>query len=184
MPQQPPLYAHEALVVMRRSCKPEMRMQTSLWAPSMPYSNPEKHRERTRQRTKERRDLWFKENGPCKICGSWDRLELDHEDPRSKMTHRIWGMCNIKRNSELKKCRPLCYKCHKKKTVIENSSRTLHGTKHAYDKYGCRCQLCSKAKSDSQRKQRDRYRLVSWTPRPKMISSAIQLPCDFTGIVR
>lgn len=44
----------------------------------------------------ERKEKWFKENGPCRECGSWEKLECDHIDLTTKDSElkkgssRIW----------------------------------------------------------------------------------------------
>ena len=40
---------------------------------------------------KTRRKEWFAKNGPCVDCGSWENLELDHEDPKTKISHTVWS---------------------------------------------------------------------------------------------
>lgn len=75
-----------------------------------------------------RRSKWFEENGPCKNCGSWDRLELDHIDRDTKVHHAIWTWSEQRRTEELAKCQPLCYSCHKKKSVQENFERGIYGS--------------------------------------------------------
>ncbi len=77
---------------------------------------------------KKHRQEWFDINGPCVKCGSRKRLELDHVDPKTKESHKIWSWSEERRNKELKKCQVLCYDCHKKKTAKENSTR-LKGVK-------------------------------------------------------
>ena len=66
-----------------------------------------------------RRKTWFDENGPCRECGSWENLELDHIDRTTKIHHAIWTWSEQRRSEELSKCQPLCYDCHKKKSVKE-----------------------------------------------------------------
>jgi hypothetical protein len=66
-----------------------------------------------------RRKKWFEENGPCVDCGSWERLELDHEDPAQKVSNQVWSWSDAKRTAELAKCKPRCYWCHKKKTATD-----------------------------------------------------------------
>lgn len=70
-------------------------------------------------RIAERRALWFLENGPCRLCGSWDNLQVDHIDPTWKVSHRIWSWRADRRSAELAKCQVLCVKCHKAKTTAE-----------------------------------------------------------------
>lgn len=91
---------------------------------------------------RKRRDEWFEKNGPCRQCGSWECLELDHKNPATKISHRVWSWAKLKRETELAKCQPLCEKCHDKK------HEAAHGTFHRYCARGCRCQLCRKANAD------------------------------------
>lgn len=63
-----------------------------------------------------RRAEWLRVNGPCQICRSKKDLEVDHIDPSTKVSHRIWGWRGERRNLELAKCQVLCKRCHKKKT--------------------------------------------------------------------
>ena len=98
-----------------------------------------------------RREKWFKENGPCKNCGSWENLELDHIDPAQKVSHKIWSWSDKRRLEELAKCQVLCYDCHKEKTRKDwaNKVRTrkeVHGTRSNYNR-GCRCSPCKDANS-------------------------------------
>ena len=65
---------------------------------------------------KKRKETWFKQNGPCVKCNSWKNLELDHINPSTKITHRIWSRNEEFRKNELKKCQVLCKICHKEKT--------------------------------------------------------------------
>lgn len=74
-----------------------------------------------------RRVKWFEENGPCRACGSWDSLELDHINPDTKIHHAIWTWSEQRREEELAKCQPLCYACHQKKSVRENFERGIYG---------------------------------------------------------
>ena len=67
---------------------------------------------------KGRRKDWIEANGPCAKCGSWDRLEVDHIDPSTKVSHNVWGWSETRRLEELAKCQVLCYSCHKEKTRL------------------------------------------------------------------
>jgi len=109
----------------------------------MPYKDPEEHRRKNRERSTARRVKWFIENGPCKHCGSWDDLELDHIDPATKIDHKIWSWTDLRREEELKKCQPLCYDCHKAKTKLMHPIK--HGTDRAYCARQCRCGACTEA---------------------------------------
>ena len=78
---------------------------------------------------KDRRDQWLKENGPCVKCGSNEKLEVDHIDPKEKITHKVWSLNLEKRISELKKCQVLCESCHMEKTKIDLRNQ-LKGTRN------------------------------------------------------
>lgn len=114
---------------------------------AMPYKDPEKQRAYMREWTATRRRNWFAENGPCVDCESWEYLEIDHLDPTQKVSHRIWSWTESRRNKELAKCVVRCVKCHRGKNGRHQPVRSLHGTRNRYDRYGCRCELCSEAKS-------------------------------------
>jgi 5-methylcytosine-specific restriction endonuclease McrA len=110
----------------------------------MPYKDPAMQREYVRLWVASRKYAWFKDK-VCARCGSKTRLELDHKDRATKVSHKIWSWSPIKRDAELKKCQVLCYDCHKVKTRVE-SSGSEHGKAWNYIKYGCRCELCVAAK--------------------------------------
>lgn len=59
----------------------------------------------------------------CVRCGDTDRLEIDHVDPETKVANTVWSWKKERRDTELLKCQILCYKCHKKKTALEQSIR-------------------------------------------------------------
>lgn len=111
----------------------------------MPYKDPDKQKAFSLAWQKKRREDWFLENGPCRECQSWNRLELDHIDPSTKISHNIWSWRYERRTEELRKCQPLCHDCHKKKTSAFNRARyslILHGSSGGYGR-GCRCDKCS-----------------------------------------
>lgn len=124
----------------------------------MPYLSSKEASNANSERNQRRRDEWFSLNGPCKSCGSWDGLELDHVDPSKKFTHRIWGYCEEKRAAELIKCQPLCGSCHKIKTATYRAQLIKHGTDLAYRKFKCRCRDCRLAHAEWFRSYRDRKR--------------------------
>lgn len=82
------------------------------------YKDLNRKREYQKQWVQKRKSKWFSENGPCVICGSSERLELDHINPETKVTNSIWSWSEKRRSDELIKCQILCYECHKKKTAI------------------------------------------------------------------
>lgn len=108
----------------------------------------------------ERRLAWFKEHGPCAICGIWDNLELDHIDPKTKAVESntlIWQSSDEGfREQELAKCQPLCHECHKQKTADQRAALVQHGTIHMYNspRYKCRCRDCVIAFAKYQREYR------------------------------
>lgn len=73
-------------------------------------------REFQKEWRKKRRLDWITENGPCRECGSWERLEVDHIDPSAKLHHNIWSWSESRRLAELSKCQVLCHRCHRLKT--------------------------------------------------------------------
>lgn len=85
----------------------------------MPYADLDRRREYARQWIAERRAEWFKGKA-CAQCDSTENLELDHLDPKHKITHRIWSWSAVRREAELAKCRVLCGECHKKKSAAEH----------------------------------------------------------------
>ena len=95
-----------------------------------------------------RRQDWIEENGPCKACGSWDLLEVDHINPSLKTMEAssIWSRTKSVRDKELSNCQVLCKSCHLKKTLSERK-KPQHGTAHMYSKHKCRCEPCKKAYS-------------------------------------
>lgn len=68
-----------------------------------------------------RRQDWIDVNGPCQMCGSSDKLEVDHKDASTKLISptSLWGMSdkNPKKIAELAKCWVLCSDCHKIKSA-------------------------------------------------------------------
>ena len=86
-----------------------------------------------------RRKQWLAANGPCVRCGSWDHLEVDHIDPKTKVHHAVWSWIKIKvrMDADLAKCRVLCNPCHKKRHPEETRR---HGT-GGYRRW-CRCDVC------------------------------------------
>jgi multidrug efflux pump subunit AcrB len=66
----------------------------------------------------ERRRQWL-EDKRCAHCGSREKLEVDHIDPKTKVSHEFWGWPEEERLLELAKCQALCEECHKKKSAQE-----------------------------------------------------------------
>ncbi len=110
-------------------------------------------RKRAFARITARRVQWFVENGPCKLCGSTNRLEIHHRNPEDKVSHRIWSLCDARRSAELSKCDVLCWSCHHK---VVHTSTVPHGASK-YD-HGCRCEICRAGSRD----RIYQWRLRSW----------------------
>jgi hypothetical protein len=81
------------------------------------------------RKIKPRREKWIKENGPCRCCGSWKNLEVDHKDPSQKVHHRVWSWSELRRQEELKKCQVLCHDCHLRKTVVDLQEMDINADK-------------------------------------------------------
>jgi len=88
----------------------------------MPYVNLEKQRQYQREWVARRRHQWFEQNGPCVDCGTWERLELDHDDAATKVDHRVWSWATERRLVELVKCVARCVPCHDRKTLARQEA--------------------------------------------------------------
>ena len=114
----------------------------------------EQKRDYQRRWLKARRDAWLKEHGPCVDCGSWENLQVDHIDPKQKVSHRVWSWSQQRRDEELSKCVVRCQSDHQKKTTAESYPVREHGTITMYDNGKCRCMLCRKVSAEYKRKWR------------------------------
>lgn len=109
-----------------------------------------------------RRNEWISKNGPCKLCGSSENLEVDHIDPSTKAFTIHWAMRQCVLDIELKKCQVLCEKCHFEKSRAEKTihpefdgrKAINHGTLGAYHNHRCRCAFCRRAVADYAAEQR------------------------------
>lgn len=98
-----------------------------------------------RRVVRKRRLEWLRANGPCVDCGSWSRLRVDHEDPASKVSHRIWTWSKDRREAELAKCRVRCHLCHAAKTRRENINRDVwRGKRKSSEQGSVQCSRCQK----------------------------------------
>ena len=95
-----------------------------------------------------RRAEWFKDKH-CIDCGAKENLELDHVDPNEKVDHRIWSWSKQRIAEEVKKCVVRCEECHQIRSNEQNVKRNTkpveelqHGSSHAYNVRGCRCDEC------------------------------------------
>jgi len=116
----------------------------------MPYKDPRKQIEYQIKWLAARRLEFFKDK-ECVVCGSTEKLELDHIDEKQKVSHRIWSWTLARRLDELAKCQVLCEKCHQEKTTKYHkllfTKPLVHGTYNAYRHKGCRCEKCKRAYS-------------------------------------
>lgn len=84
--------------------------------------------------------------GKCVICGSVDKLEIDHKDPKTKsysIGKILTSGAKHKVDSELAKCQLLCQKHHIEKSIVDNGKQPCkHGTLTMYITYKCRCDEC------------------------------------------
>lgn len=88
----------------------------------------QQHRQRSRDRRSKRRTEWFAANGPCRRCGSWDDLEVDHIDPSTKVPGDLWSRPKDRMEAELAGCQALCQTCHREKSAAEKARGTAVGS--------------------------------------------------------
>jgi 5-methylcytosine-specific restriction endonuclease McrA len=104
-----------------------------------------------------RRQEWIDQNGPCKNCGSNEKLTVDHIDRRSKVlsVSSVWSLArdNPKRLEELRKCQVLCEPCHLQKNFEENSV-SCHDRKA--ERKCCKCDFCRTVHTERVREYRNR----------------------------
>lgn len=107
----------------------------------------EQRRTYARKRKRENRRK-FLAGKSCVRCGSTERLEVDHIDPSTKVTHTFWDYSEKKRAEELKKCQVLCRSCHLKKSATDRGhiAGGRCGSRYKYEVLKCRCDLCRECK--------------------------------------
>lgn len=105
----------------------------------MPYTDKQKQREYQRKWVAKRRQEFFHDK-QCIDCGSVNKLELDHVDPKTKIHHAIWSWSQERRENEIDKCVVRCSYCHDLK-----HGAYIHGTIGMYT-HGCRCDECKESK--------------------------------------
>ena len=99
--------------------------------------------------------------GKCKICGSRERLELDHISKETKEIE-VSQMLSVSLDrfwKEVAKCQLLCKSCHSDKTIDDlgrKKAKGNHGTISCY-RY-CKCDLCKRAWYDHNNEYRKRIR--------------------------
>lgn len=122
-----------------------------------PMRNIKKQREFQRKWKAKRRADFFR-GKKCVVCGSTERLELDHINRENKKDHKIWTWREERRNEEIRKCQVLCKKCHIQKTNREKGEHLKHGTVGMYKsrQYRCRCLPCKRANAQYEKQRRKR----------------------------
>lgn len=106
----------------------------------MPITDPQQRREYARKWIRSRRAAFFA-GKCCAVCGGTERLELDHIDPATKISHAVFSWSQERRGAELAKCQVLCHQHHKEKTRADWDAKRKHGAS-MYSDYGCRCLVC------------------------------------------
>lgn len=119
----------------------------------MAYKDKEQQRAYQREFCAKRRRDWLAANGPCRKCGSFEQLEVDHVDPETKVHHNVWSWSKARREAELAKCQVLCRQCHQRKTAEQNPRPAQHGT-HSKQSKGCNCSPCRAAHAKWSRDRR------------------------------
>jgi 5-methylcytosine-specific restriction endonuclease McrA len=116
----------------------------------MGYKSKDEQRKYQLQWMRRRREAWLQANGPCRKCGSGDRLEIDHINPddKQRQPRDIWSRRKEIRDAELAKCQVLCEACHMDKTKRDLG---LHGIGQ-YRK-GCRCDTCKASRRTSEKRK-------------------------------
>jgi hypothetical protein len=108
----------------------------------MPYSNPAKRLEYAREWYAARRAKGIESlGGKCVQCGTTEDLEIDHIDPATKVSHRIFSWSWARIEIELKKCQLLCMPHHLDKTIayISTAGGTWKSRPCHKSKSGCHC---------------------------------------------
>lgn len=101
---------------------------------TMPYKDKNLQRKFNREWCAKRRSEFFNDKS-CIKCGSLEKLELDHIDPKTKTTNRIWSWSLERRKKEISKCQVLCNSCHKNKTK-QDYQKLFCKIGHEYSKTG------------------------------------------------
>jgi hypothetical protein len=120
----------------------------------MPYYGEQKRRYDRERVARERRRFF---RGKCCVdCSSRRRLELDHVDPSTKISHNVWSWSETRRRAEIEKCVIRCHDCHVERHAREARKPDAHGTRNCYFRYRCRCPKCVKCANDYRNNQRYR----------------------------
>jgi hypothetical protein len=77
----------------------------------VPIADPDERRAYHREWMRRRRASFFADKA-CAECGAIERLELNHLDPETKVSHAIWSWSEKRRLAEIAKCEIVCRDCH------------------------------------------------------------------------
>lgn len=123
----------------------------------------EKKKAYQREWIRKRRQAWIESQGSiCANCGETNKpFELDHIDPKTKVSHNIWSWSAERREAELAKCQLLCEDCHMDKSIQELTVEYSHGEYRMYHDKGCRCQPCTASVAPYWREYRARKKASS-----------------------
>lgn len=152
----------------------------------MAYKNHEDQLAYHRNLRATRRAEWMTKNGPCRKCGSWDSLQLDHINPADKITNNVWQWRKERREAELAKCQPLCKLCHLDKTRAEyDAMPKVHGSAGGAAR-GCYCAQCLVYRKRKLEKDNDaRRKRKALTVHSPMVRQTYQThPCKHGGHMR
>jgi hypothetical protein len=89
----------------------------------LPYKNQEDMREYQRLWRQRRRDNWFREHGPCTLCGSWRFLKVFSY--KVTIPKSIWSLGEKRMYAILAECVPLCGSCHRKEAFKRQKPKAI-----------------------------------------------------------
>jgi hypothetical protein len=120
-------------------------------------------REYMKKRYREKRDSIIRELGSqCASCGTKDGpWHIDHIDAKKKTFRAadVHSVSEEKLKEEKKNFQLLCKDCHQDKTRKAwdfGSPKPSHGTYWMYRRHGCRCDACTKAYRDANKRWNQR----------------------------
>jgi len=124
----------------------------------MPYKDKQRQLEYQREWMRKRRAKYL-DGAVCKWCGSDEKINIHHVDPTTKVHHAIWSWAEPRIVEELSKCITICEECH---VTHHAEERIVHGSLARYQA-GCRCEACRSAKSEENRRYRERKKNLEGT---------------------
>lgn len=120
----------------------------------------EYHREYNKNRYyRVRQKILLEMGGKCSICGNTEHLQIDHINGKDK-SFNVSAFITYpyeKLLAEVSKCQLLCKECHFDKTLSDRGFKKAIGTHGTISSYRyCKCEICRKAKSISNKKYKKR----------------------------